>query len=288
MWPEADEDRLDDELIIVERLSVPVDLAQLDVVLTIRRPSLLLVKSSLEYVDARLLKLSMVHGVEVLVLARPAYGLLGTVRLRRLGGLPWLCLRLPVRDRGRALVRRTTELVLIVLAAPMVVPLVLLISLVACRGGHPFYVQNRVGEGGRIIRLVKFRTMYVGAERETGPVLAAADDPRVTPVGRLLRRTRLDELPQLWNVLRGEMSLVGPRPERPEFVRQFRCLPDYDLRHAIRPGLTGIAQLTHGYRASAQQKIRCDLLYLNCRSLRFDLRLLLLTLRDLVRGFPHG
>ncbi|MDF2257448.1 sugar transferase [Streptantibioticus ferralitis] len=288
IWREADDDCLDDELTVVARLPVPVDLAQLDAVLTAHRPRLLLVKSSLEYLDTRLLNLSLVHRAEVYVLARPAYGLLGSVRLRRLGGLPWLRLRVPTHDRVGARAMRVTELLLIVLSTPFVLPLMLLICLVLCWDGHPFYFQNRVGEGGRIIRLVKFRTMRPDAERDSGPVLAEANDPRVTPVGHLLRRTRLDELPQLWNVLRGDMSLVGPRPERPEFVREFRRLPYYDLRHLIRPGLTGIAQLTDGYRSTVQKKIRCDLLYVNCRSLHLDFHLLMLTLRDLVRGFPRG
>jgi lipopolysaccharide/colanic/teichoic acid biosynthesis glycosyltransferase len=136
--------------------------------------------------------------------------------------------------------------------------------------------------------MVKFRTMRVDAERESGPALAHPGDERVTRVGRFLRRLRLDELPQLWNVVCGHMSLVGPRPERPEFVAELRRLPHYELRHLIRPGLTGIAQLTGGYAATAEEKLRCDLLYLHSRSLRSDLMLLLLTVVELCRGFPRG
>jgi lipopolysaccharide/colanic/teichoic acid biosynthesis glycosyltransferase len=136
--------------------------------------------------------------------------------------------------------------------------------------------------------LVKIRTMAVDVESATGPMLASTDDPRVTPLGRVMRRYRLDEMPQLWNVLRGEMSLVGPRPERPEFVTQFRELALYDLRHLIRPGLTGIAQLTGGYAATVEDKLRCDLLYVGGRSLRLDLTLLAQTVFDLLRGFPRG
>ncbi len=288
MWPEAPGDRIDAELTVVARLSVPADPCRLDALLAVQRPGMLLVKASVEYLDPQLLALCAAHHVDVLLLARPAYGLLGRVRLHRLAGLPWLRLRLPARDRAAATLRRGAELLLIALSLPALLPTVLLICLALCWDGRPFYAQNRVGEGGRSIRVLKFRTMRVDAERDTGPVLAQVDDPRVTPLGRLLRRTRLDELPQLWNVVRGEMSLVGPRPERPEFVAEFRRLTHYNLRHLIRPGLTGIAQLTDGYRATPQSKLRCDLLYLNCRSLRLDLTLLTLTLRDLLRGFPRG
>jgi lipopolysaccharide/colanic/teichoic acid biosynthesis glycosyltransferase len=179
--------------------------------------------------------------------------------------------------------------VLTVASLPLLIPVMILITLAVCVSGPPLYRQERVGAGGRQFKMVKFRTMRVDAERTTGPALATAGDKRVTRVGRVLRRFRLDELPQLWNVVRGQMSLVGPRPERPEFVAELRVqLPDYDLRHLLRPGMTGIAQLTGGYAATAAEKLRCDLLYLHCRSLRFDLKLLVLTVIDLLRGFPRG
>ncbi|WP_149827487.1 sugar transferase [Streptomyces tailanensis] len=283
------EDRLDEELNVVARLSASDDFHEIDAALTLHRPRLLFLKSSLENLDARLMSLCTAHRVEVLLLARPTYGLLGSVRLRRFGGLAWLRLRWPVRGRAGASAKRAMDLLLIVLSAPLWMPVMLLIGLTVCWDGPPFYLQDRVGRNRRIIRVVKFRTMRVDAERDTGPVLAAVDDKRVTPVGRVLRRTRLDELPQLWNILRGDMSLVGPRPERPEFVEDFvRQLHCYDLRHLIRPGLTGIAQLTDGYQATVPEKLRCDLLYVSCRSLFFDARLLIQTVKDLLRGFPHG
>ncbi|WP_237742632.1 sugar transferase [Actinopolymorpha alba] len=281
-------DRLDDELDIVARFPVPPDVVGLKATLANLRPRLLLVKSSLDAVDYWLLTLCQAHRVQVLVLARAAYGLLGSTSVHRFGGLPWLRLRLPGRDRLGALLKRCVDVLLVLLSAPFLLPLMLVIAAILCHDGPPFYIQQRVGEGGRAFRLVKFRTMRVDAEAHTGPVLAIADDPRTTRVGRILRRLRIDELPQLWNVLRGDMSLVGPRPERPEFIEHFRRLPHYDLRHLIRPGLTGIAQLTGGYGATVEEKLRCDLLYVSCRSLRLDLRLLALTIRDLLRGFPRG
>jgi lipopolysaccharide/colanic/teichoic acid biosynthesis glycosyltransferase len=140
-------------------------------------------------------------------------------------------------------------------------------------------VQERVGQNGRVFRLYKLRTMVTGAEEGTGPVLAATDDARITPVGRWLRATRLDELPQVFNVLKGEMSFVGPRPERPEFVERFRAeSPAYHYRHLVKPGLTGLAQVQGRYSTSAEDKLRFDLYYIRNYSLLLDLQILLQTI----------
>ncbi|MFK3979298.1 sugar transferase [Micromonospora sp. NPDC050397] len=284
----APADRLDDEFDVMVRMPLVQAADRLDAALTRHRPKLLLLKHSLDSVDERLMAACLAHDVEIWVLARPVYGLLRPARLRRFGGLPWLRLQWSTRWPGKEPAKRCVDLALALLTAPLSVPVMLLIMAAVSCSGPPLYFQTRVGAGGRLFRMVKFRTMRVDAERETGPVLVAVDDNRITRVGRLLRRSRLDELPQLWNVLRGEMSLVGPRPERPEFVADFRRLPHYDLRHRIRPGMTGIAQLTGGYAATVEEKLRCDLLYLNCRSVRLDLTLLTLTVIDLFRGFPRG
>ena len=129
-------------------------------------------------------------------------------------------------------------------------------------------------------------SMFDNAERETGPVWAVADDPRVTPLGRFLRRSNLDELPQLWNVLRGDMSIVGPRPERPHFVEQFKHkIPQYMLRHKVKAGLTGWAQV-NGWRGNTplEKRIEYDLYYIENWSVRLDLKIMWLTL---VKGFFH-
>jgi lipopolysaccharide/colanic/teichoic acid biosynthesis glycosyltransferase len=128
--------------------------------------------------------------------------------------------------------------------------------------------------------------MYHDAEAETGPVFARDDDPRRTPVGRLLRRSNIDELPQLWNVLRGEMSIVGPRPERPNFVAEFKDrIPQYMLRHKVKAGITGWAQV-HGWRGntSIEKRIEYDLYYIENWSVRLDFKIMWLTL---LRGFFH-
>jgi len=154
--------------------------------------------------------------------------------------------------------------------------------------GRPIlYRQTRVGRGGSTFSLCKFRTMVHNAEETTGPQFAVRDDPRVTRVGRVLRRTRLDELPQAWNVLKGEMSLVGPRPERPEFVASLETrIPFYRTRLIARPGVTGWAQVNLSALESSDDpvaKLEYDLYYIQHRTLLFDLRIMLRTLRTILR-----
>jgi len=152
--------------------------------------------------------------------------------------------------------------------------------------GPVFYRQERMGLDGKSFTIYKFRSMFHDAERETGPIWASQDDPRCTPIGKLLRRTNFDELPQLWNVLRGDMSLVGPRPERPFFVSQFKQrIPQYMLRHKVRAGLTGWAQV-NGWRGntSLEKRIEYDLYYIENWSVSLDLKIMWLTL---VKGFFH-
>ena len=151
-------------------------------------------------------------------------------------------------------------------------------------GWPVIYSQVRLGRGLRPFVVYKFRTMRRDAERLTGPVLAAVGDPRVTRVGRFLRVTRVDELPQLLNVLRGEMSLVGPRPERPSFVSQFmRTIPGYVGRYEMVPGLTGPAQVAESYHATPEQKLIHDLHYRAHASVWYDFRVLLATVGVVVR-----
>ncbi len=152
-------------------------------------------------------------------------------------------------------------------------------------GWPVIYSQVRLGRHLRPFRVYKLRTMRLDAELVTGPVLALENDPRVTPVGRVLRRTRVDEIPQLLNVFRGEMSLVGPRPERPVFVKQFmREIPGYIGRYALLPGITGPAQVAESYHASAAEKLVHDLDYRERASLLYDFRVLLATVGVVVRA----
>ena len=145
--------------------------------------------------------------------------------------------------------------------------------------GSVLYLQQRMGLDGKKFDMLKFRTMKIDAEAGTGPIWANENDDRKTFFGSFLRKTSLDELPQLFNVLRGEMSLVGPRPERPVFVDQFRTkIPGYMLRHTVKAGVTGWAQI-NGWRGqtSLDQRIKCDLYYINHWSVLLDLKILMLT-----------
>jgi lipopolysaccharide/colanic/teichoic acid biosynthesis glycosyltransferase len=149
------------------------------------------------------------------------------------------------------------------------------------------YHQERVGLNGEPFTIHKFRTMRTDAEARTGPVWSKGDgDPRITPVGRFMRKTRLDEIPQLWNVLRGDMSLIGPRPERPAFVEQLtRQIPFYGQRHVVKPGVTGWAQVRYTYGASVEdalEKMQYDLYYVKHMSLRFDIMIALETIKTVV------
>ena len=155
--------------------------------------------------------------------------------------------------------------------------------------GGIFYRQRRVGKHGEAFELIKFRTMVEGAEAVTGPTLSPVNDPRVTTVGKWLRRFHLDELPQVLNILRGEMSVVGPRPERPELYEAILAeLPAYRLRLSVQPGLTGLAQVHGFYDTSAEEKLRYDLAYLSNVSVLLDLRVIWLTLRASLAGGSSG
>jgi lipopolysaccharide/colanic/teichoic acid biosynthesis glycosyltransferase len=153
------------------------------------------------------------------------------------------------------------------------------------------YTQERVGRFGRVFRIFKFRTMVAAAEDEQGAIWSPRDDPRVTTVGRILRRYRLDELPQLYNVLRYDMSLVGPRPERPELVEKLeKAIPYYRERENLLPGLTGWAQIRYPYGATvadARAKLEYDLYYLQNLSAGMDLRIILHTLRIVMFGMER-
>jgi Undecaprenyl-phosphate glucose phosphotransferase len=203
-------------------------------------------------------------------------------------GLPVVHLTQVPLTGWMSLVKRTLDLLLSGLALVALSPVYAVIAL-AIRlsdGGPVLYRQRRMGLDGRPFDILKFRSMVVDAERGSGPTWASPDDERRTPVGALLRRSSLDELPQLWNVLRGEMSLVGPRPERPEFVREFKeKFPQYMLRHRVRAGITGWAQV-HGWRGntSLSKRIEYDLYYIENWSLALDFRILWMTFRH---GFHH-
>jgi Undecaprenyl-phosphate glucose phosphotransferase len=209
-------------------------------------------------------------------------------RLEDLDGVPVININEPSLQGVNTLVKRAIDIAissaaLIVLALPIAV-LAALVRLTS--KGPAFFRQERMGLDGKSFTIVKFRSMHDDAERETGPVWTQQGDPRVTGLGRFLRRSNLDELPQLWNVLRGDMSIVGPRPERPHFVEQFKHrIPQYMLRHKVKSGLTGWAQV-NGWRGNTalDKRIEYDLYYIENWSVRLDLKIIWLTI---VKGFFH-
>jgi sugar transferase (PEP-CTERM system associated) len=184
--------------------------------------------------------------------------------------------------------KRAIDLVVSPVGAVIAAPIMLLVALaIRCTSQGPiFYHQRRVGWHGQVFTVHKFRTMKIDAERHTGPMWSTANDDRITSIGRLLRRTRLDELPQLWNVLLGEMSFVGPRPERPEFVSQLtEKIPFYGQRHVLKPGLTGWAQVRYTYGASVEdaiEKLQYDLYYIKNLSVALDVVIMLETIKTVI------
>jgi Undecaprenyl-phosphate glucose phosphotransferase len=209
-------------------------------------------------------------------------------RLEDLDGVPVININEPPLQGFNSIVKRAIDIsisgvALLILA----IPLAIIAALVRWSSKGPIlFHQERMGLDGKPFTIVKFRSMYDDAERHTGPVWAVEDDPRVTPIGRFLRRSNLDELPQLWNVLRGDMSIVGPRPERPHFVAQFKHkIPQYMLRHKVKAGLTGWAQV-NGWRGNTalEKRIEYDLYYIENWSVRLDLKIMWLTL---LKGFFH-
>ena len=218
----------------------------------------------------------------ILLLPGPFESLIGTMRYRWINDLPLIEVMREGDWREAMPVKRLFDLGGAILLALATSPVFVLVSLAVrlSSAGPVILRQKRVGRAFRPFQVVKFRTMKQDAERESGEVLAQRDDPRLTPVGGFLRRYRLDELPQLWNVLTGEMSLVGPRPERPGFVQQHLAgVPGYAERFAAPPGLTGLAQVNGEYHSTAENKLRYDLAYISNRSLWLDLSILVRTVR---------
>jgi lipopolysaccharide/colanic/teichoic acid biosynthesis glycosyltransferase len=182
-------------------------------------------------------------------------------------------------ERAKAAADFVLAALMLVPALPLLVACVVLVRLTS--RGPAIYTQARVGRGGVVFTLYKVRTMYHDCERLTGPTWCTPGDSRITPVGRVLRKLHLDELPQLFNVLKGEMSLVGPRPERPEIVSRLReQVVGYDRRHAVRPGITGFAQIhlpPDSCVRSVRNKLVYDLFYVRHRSVRMELFVLFAT-----------
>lgn len=194
-------------------------------------------------------------------------------------GLPIVSLKRTRFNPTNRFAKRTFDLLLslfgiFIFSLPMI--FISILIRIFSPGGPVIYSQERVGRKGKIFHLYKFRTMIPDAEANTGPVLATGDDPRKTLIGKILRSTNLDELPQLFNIMKGDMSFVGPRPERPVFVEEFKqIIPKYMERHKIKPGLAGWAQLHGGYHMPAEEKIKYDLYYIENWTFILDIKIIL-------------
>ena len=187
-------------------------------------------------------------------------------------------------------IKRAVDIILVLLSLPLVAPIMVgaAIWIKLDSPGSILFIQERMGQGGKPFRMIKFRTMRTDAERN-GAMFARDGDSRVTKIGRWFRKFRIDELPQFWNVLKGEMSLIGPRPEQVPFARQFADeIPYYSYRHLVKPGITGWAQVTHGYAAGkneTREKLEYDLYYIKHFSFWLDLIIILKTIRTIFTGF---
>ncbi len=178
--------------------------------------------------------------------------------------------------------KRTADLTVSLLGIFLTLPIMAIVAAVIKieDGGKVFYKQVRLGLNGKEFQILKFRSMIPDAEKYTGAVFAVSDDPRITKTGKFIRATRIDELPQFFNVLEGSMSVVGPRPERPIFVKEFsQQIPDYKDRLTVKPGITGLAQVMGNYRTTAKNKSKFDLMYIRNYSFLLDIKIMLKTLK---------
>lgn len=192
------------------------------------------------------------------------------------------------KNRTYDFFKRFMDIVLCLIACIIAVP----ITFVAClcviieSKGSPVYKQERLGKNGKTFMIYKIRSMYAGAENKCGAKWAEKDDPRVTKVGRFIRKTRIDELPQLFNIIKGDMSIVGPRPEREYFYNKFEKgeAPGFSNRLFVKPGLTGMAQVSGGYDITPAEKLQLDVQYMQERSLRLDIKIILKTVQVVFSG----
>lgn len=231
---------------------------------------------------AEIISLCVKHEKEVLVVPEIVELLAMESELQQIDDLLVLSIQPPRFIPSKLLIKRSFDIgisaFMLLLFSPVMILLYVLIKLTS--PGPAIFKQERLGEGGKAYMIYKFRSMVVDAEKITGPVLATDRDPRITPLGKFMRSTRLDEIPQLFNVLNGDMSLVGPRPERPFFIQQFQeSIPDYSYRLSVKPGITGLAQVLANYSTKVEDKLRFDILYVKSYSFVLDIKILLQTIR---------
>lgn len=215
--------------------------------------------------------------------------LIGSVKVEHVFGVPLIDIDHDLMPFWQKVLKRWIDVAVATVVMFAGLPFFLIFMLVTCvtSKGPVFFVQERVGLNGKIFKMVKFRSMYVNSE-QYGPALATEDDPRVTPWGKFMRKTRIDELPQFWHVFLGQMSLVGPRPERQYFIDQItQYAPEYRHLHKIRPGITSLGQVKYGYAENIDQmleRLKYDLLYIENMSIANDFRILYFTIMTVIEG----
>lgn len=203
-------------------------------------------------------------------------------KLNKIDDLPLLRAKSLSLTPEEKAIKRVLDIILVFMGVIITSPFMLIvaISIKISDGGNVFYKQERVTEGGRNFNVIKFRSMKMNAEKLSGPVLATDKDPRITKVGRIIRATRMDELPQLFNIIKGDMSVVGPRPERPFYVEKFeKEIPDYKYRTVVKAGLTGLAQVLGKYNTTPEDKVRYDIMYIKNYSILLDIKLIFQTIK---------
>jgi len=218
-------------------------------------------------------KISLLPGIYEIILAGS--------EMEQIGELPIYEIR-KLNENGYCYIKRLFDIITasigLIISLPLTIPAALVIKLES--RGPIIFTQDRIGKNGNVFSLYKFRTMIKNAEKRTGPMLSDKNDSRVTKAGKILRKTRIDEIPQLYNVLKGDMSLIGPRPERPHFVDKYEEeIDNYKYRHQIMCGITGLAQVYGYYSSDPEEKLRLDLLYTNKHNLFLDLKILLHTIK---------
>jgi len=217
----------------------------------------------------------------------------GQARTSQLYGIPLIDIMPELMPEWEKKIKRISDITISLFILILSLPLSFLVSILIKLDsqGPVLFKQDRIGMNNKIFRIYKFRSMFKDAEKHTGPVWSKKDDPRVTRVGRIIRKLRIDEIPQFYNVLKGEMSLVGPRPERPYFVDMLaEQLPYYRRRLKVRPGITGWAQVKHKYDESIDDvkvKLRYDLFYIENMSFRMDIKILARTILVVLFGKGH-
>jgi exopolysaccharide biosynthesis polyprenyl glycosylphosphotransferase len=213
----------------------------------------------------------------------------GSVKMTSIFGAPLIEVNPQIMPAWQFALKRLVDIVFSGVALVLLSPFLLVLAVLVKTSspGPVFFRQERIGRHGKPFKIIKFRSMYCDAEKK-GPQLSSATDPRITPIGRFLRRARLDELPQFWNVLKGEMSLVGPRPERQFFIdRITEVAPHYRHLHKVRPGITSWGQVKFGYAENVDQMVRrlkYDILYIENMSLAVDLKILAYTVIIMLKG----